>query len=81
MYYGKGFTHSDVYNMPIYLRNFYYQELIDTKKKESKEAKTAQQKSKFRGNMKKTSKMVSPHFCRFFQVLPDKRLGPIYIYI
>tara|TARA_Y100000356_G_scaffold121846_1_gene115507 strand:- start:25 stop:204 length:180 start_codon:yes stop_codon:yes gene_type:complete len=46
MYYGKGFTHSDVYNMPIYLRNFYYQELIDTKKKESKEAKKAQQKSK-----------------------------------
>jgi len=46
MYYGKGFIHSDVYNMPIYLRNFYYQKLLDTRKKENDEIKKAQQKSK-----------------------------------
>ncbi len=46
MYYGKGFTHSDVYNMPIYLRNFYYKQLADTRKKENEEVKKAQQKSK-----------------------------------
>ena len=27
MYYGKGWTHSDVYNMPIYLRTFYFKRL------------------------------------------------------
>ena len=46
MYYGKGFIHSDVYNMPIYLRNFYYQKLLDTRKKENDEIKKAQQKSR-----------------------------------
>ena len=46
MYYGKGFIHSDVYDMPIYLRNFYYKQLVDTRKKENDEMKKAQQKSK-----------------------------------
>tara|TARA_R110002051_G_scaffold156711_1_gene228428 strand:+ start:1025 stop:1192 length:168 start_codon:yes stop_codon:yes gene_type:complete len=46
MYYGQGFTHSDVYTMPIYLRNFYYKQLVDTRKKENEEVKKAQQKSK-----------------------------------
>ena len=46
MYYGVGFTHSDVYGMPIYLRNFYYKQLSDTRKKENDEMKKAQQKSK-----------------------------------
>ena len=46
MYYGQGFTHSDVYDMPVYLRNFYYNELVDAKKKENDEMKKAQQKSK-----------------------------------
>ena len=46
MYYGKGFIHSDVYNMPIYLRNFYYKKLIDTRQKENDEMKKAQQKSR-----------------------------------
>ena len=50
MYYGKGFTHSDVYDMPIYLRNFYYKQLLDTRKKESDEMKKAQQKSKPKTN-------------------------------
>ena len=46
MYYGQGFTHSDVYDMPIYLRNFYYNELVDAKKKENDDMKKARQKSK-----------------------------------
>jgi len=46
MYYGVGFTHSDVYDMPIYLRNFYYKELSNTRKKENEEIKKAQQKAK-----------------------------------
>jgi hypothetical protein len=45
MYYGKGFTHSDVYDMPIYLRNFYYKQLSDTRKKENDEIKKQNQKS------------------------------------
>ena len=46
MYYGQGFTHSDVYDMPIYLRNFYYKQLLDTRKKENDEMKKANQKAK-----------------------------------
>ena len=46
MYYGQGFTHSDVYGMPVYLRNFYYKKLVDTRQKENDEMKKAQQKSK-----------------------------------
>ena len=46
MYYGEGFTHSDVYDMPIYLRNFYYKQLSDTRKKENDEIKKQNQKSK-----------------------------------
>ena len=46
MYYGKGFIHSDIYDMPVYLRNFYYNKLVETRKKENEEVKKAQQKSK-----------------------------------
>jgi len=46
MYYGKGFTHSDVYDMPIYLRNFYYKKLTDTRQKENEEMRKTQQKSR-----------------------------------
>ena len=46
VYYGQGFTHSDVYNMPVYLRNFYNKKLLSTKKEENKEAKKVQRKSK-----------------------------------
>jgi len=31
-----GFTHSEIYGMPIYLRNFYYRELASVKKEEKK---------------------------------------------
>jgi hypothetical protein len=44
--YGNGFTFSDVYQMPTYLRNFYYNKLVDSKKKESEQIKkTNSQKS------------------------------------
>ena len=46
MYYGQGFTHTDVYDMPIYLRNFYYNKLIETRKQENDEVRKAQQKNK-----------------------------------
>ena len=49
MYYGKGFTHSDVYSMPVYLRNFYYTKLTDTKKAEKKEADKSLSKTKSSG--------------------------------
>ena len=46
MYYGEGFNHSDLYEMPVYLRNFYYKKLIDTRQKENDEIKKANQKNK-----------------------------------
>ena len=46
MYYGTGFTHSDVYNKPVYLRNFYFKKLADTRAKENDDIKKANQKSK-----------------------------------
>ena len=33
IYYGRGFTHSDLYNMAVYLRNFYFQVLVSIKGK------------------------------------------------
>ena len=36
MYYGSGFTHSDVYGMPVYLRRFYLSLLKDAKESENK---------------------------------------------
>jgi len=46
MYYGEGFNHSDLYEMPVYLRNFYYNKLVDTRKKENEEVKKSNQKMK-----------------------------------
>jgi len=54
MYYGQGFIHSDVYDMPVYLRNFYYQKLLDVRQKENDEIKKSQQKNK--------SKVAKPAF-------------------
>jgi len=42
-YYGNGFNHNELYNMPIPLRRFYAQQLIDAKNKESEEIKKATQ--------------------------------------
>tara|TARA_Y100000593_G_scaffold57685_1_gene107274 strand:- start:3629 stop:3808 length:180 start_codon:yes stop_codon:yes gene_type:complete len=41
-----GFTHSEIYGMPIYLRNFYYRELASVKKEEKKQMNNASKKSK-----------------------------------
>jgi len=57
MYHGQGFTHSDVYEMPVYLRNFYYKELIDTRQKENDEIKKQNQKAK---------SQINPRFKRWF---------------
>ena len=46
VYHGQGFTHSDVYTMPVYLRTFYIQKLIKSKKEEEKQIKKAQSKVK-----------------------------------
>lgn len=40
-----GFSHSDVYNMPIYMRSFYHHQLIKTKKSEKEEMDKANKKS------------------------------------
>ena len=37
--YGNGFTVMEIYKMPTYLRNFYYNKLVDARKKESDEVK------------------------------------------
>lgn len=44
IHYGNGFIWSDVYNMPTYLRNFYFNKLVDTKKKEAEKIKESQGK-------------------------------------
>ena len=47
MYYCEGgFIHSDVYDMPVYLRKFYYNKLVDAKKTEKEHMEKAQQKNK-----------------------------------
>jgi len=40
------FPFSEVYNMPIYLRNFYFKRLQEHYKKEAAEIKKAQNKNK-----------------------------------
>jgi methylglyoxal synthase len=37
VYYSQGFTHSDVYNLPLPLRRYYADILIKTKEKENEE--------------------------------------------
>tara|TARA_A100001515_G_C4395367_1_gene151959 strand:+ start:235 stop:474 length:240 start_codon:yes stop_codon:yes gene_type:complete len=46
IYYGQGFTHSDVYTMPVYLRHFYYKQLSETRKKENEQVKKANQRTR-----------------------------------
>jgi hypothetical protein len=48
--YGNGFTVMDLYRMPTYLRMFYYQQLVDAKKKENEQIKQANNQSKVRVN-------------------------------
>ena len=45
-YHSQGaFTHGDVYSMPIFLRNFYTQQLIAAKKREQEAMDKANKKS------------------------------------
>ena len=44
--FGNGFTFNEIYSMPVYLRYFYYQQLVDVKQRESDEVKKAQSKAK-----------------------------------
>jgi hypothetical protein len=46
--YGNGFSWNDVYFMPSQWRKFYFNKLIELKKKEAEEHKKAQQQSKVR---------------------------------
>jgi hypothetical protein len=46
--FGNGFTWRDVYTMPIHLRKFYFNKLIELKKREADEHKKIEQKSKVR---------------------------------
>ena len=41
-----GFSHSDVYNMPTYMRSFYYNQLAEMKKLEKKEMDKISKKSR-----------------------------------
>jgi hypothetical protein len=43
--YGNGFTMMEVYKMPTYLRNFYYNKLIDSKTKENEQIQAANAKA------------------------------------
>ena len=46
-YYGEGgFTHSEVYGMPTYLRQFYYKKLVDSKQEEKKQIDKSKAPSK-----------------------------------
>ena len=49
-----GFTHDDVYNLPVYLRTFYYKKLIEAKQKESEEMDKAKKGSGRSTNMPNT---------------------------
>ncbi len=44
-YYGNGFIQSDVYEMPVNMRLFYYNELVEAKKKENQQNQEATQKA------------------------------------
>ena len=58
IYYGQGFTHRDIYDMPVYLRNFYYKKLAETRKKENDEIKKSNQKSQV------SKPQINPRFKR-----------------
>ena len=44
-YYGNGFTHSEIYNMPLPLRRFYAEKLISAKSKEKEALDKSMKKS------------------------------------
>ena len=47
MYHGKmGFTHTELYNLPVHMRNYYYKKLVDVRKQENDEQDKAVSKAK-----------------------------------
>ena len=46
VYYGKGFNFAEVYDMPVYLRNWYLNQLNSTLKKEADEIKKQSKKGR-----------------------------------
>jgi len=47
VYYGEGgFTFSDLYTMPVYLKRFYLSQLVEAKKKERTEVEKMKSKNK-----------------------------------
>jgi hypothetical protein len=47
IYFGNGgFNWADVYNMPIHLRKFYFNKLVELKKREAEEIKKTQTKAR-----------------------------------
>jgi len=47
MYYGKmGWTYTELYNLPVHLRRYFYLKLADTRKKENEAEKAAYDKAK-----------------------------------
>ena len=42
-YYGNGFSHNELYNMPIPLRRFYAEKLVEAKTKEANAIKKSSQ--------------------------------------
>ena len=46
--YGNGFTMMELYQMPTRLRLFYYNKLVDSKKKENEQVKSSQRQSNVR---------------------------------
>jgi len=53
VYYGQGFTHSDIYNMPLPLRRFYANRLVKTKEQENKQYEDAMKQNQDPRLMKK----------------------------
>ena len=45
MHHSNGFTHGDVYTMPVYLRRFYLEQLKHHKELEAKARKDSRQKA------------------------------------
>jgi hypothetical protein len=43
--YGNGFTVMEMYKMPTHLRNFYYNKLVEAKKRESDEVQKSNKSS------------------------------------
>ena len=58
-YSNGGFTHAEVYALPVYLRRFYLKKLVDTKKQEAE-----QQEAAAKGAKSKTGKADRPGISR-----------------